>query len=375
MIIRNVIFSSPLSNFNLYSCLKIRALFPICVGLVCLSCVNVHKKEKRPRNFTDVKISEVWDCHCDIRALDVDQNHIFFAGSKGKFGYLNTADNSLVHEGDIKTHGTKPEFRAIAKTSKKDFLLSAGNPALLYKVNYFGKHKQIFQQNGDKVFYDAMAFWNDDEGMAIGDPKGDCLSFLVTRDGGENWENIDCEDLPEAQDGEVAFAASNSNIAIKGDKTWVLSGGKVSRVYFSPDKGETWKVYETPLVKDKETTGGYTIDFYNDKIGIIFGGDYTAPRDNKANKAITTDGGKTWQLIADNRPPGYKSAVKFVPGSGGKEIIAVGKTGISYSHDQGETWEKLTDEAFYTISFLNEFTAYAAGQDKIAKLTFLEKES
>lgn len=341
--------------------------------LVCASCVNVSKKERLPRTFHDVDISQVFSCKCDIRALTVNQNHVFFAGSNGKFGYLNTADNSLASMGTIQKNGKKPMFRALAKTRKNDFVLSAGNPAQLYKVNFFGKRKLLYQQDTKGTFYDAMAFWNEDEGLAIGDPVDGCMSFLITRDAGKNWQTIDCNALPKAKKGEAAFAASNSNISIIGDKTWVLSGGKLTRVYFSPDKGKTWKVFNTPLVKGENTTGGYSIDFYNDKIGVIFGGDYTKPKENRANKAITTNGGKTWKLVADGSGPGYKSCVKFVPGSGGKELIAVGYTGISYSHDTGKTWTQLCDEGFYTISFLNEFTAYAAGENKISKLIFLER--
>lgn len=347
------------------------ALFTLLLSFV--SCVNVAKKESIPRIFNAVDVSPVFDCQCDVRALNVGHTHIFFAGSKGKFGYLNTADNSLAYMGMVEKNGENPEFRALAKTRKNDFILSTGNPALLYKVNFFGKRKLLYHQNTKGTFYNAMAFWNADEGMAIGDPIGGCMSFLTTRDGGETWEKTPCADLPKAKEGEVAFAASNSNIAILGDKTWVISGGKQTRVYFSSNKGQTWKAVNTPLVNGKATTGGYSIDFYNDKIGVIFGGDYTDPKNNKANKALTTDGGKTWRLIADGSGPGYKSSVKFVPGSGGKELVAVGFTGISYSSDSGKTWTQLSDEGFYTIDFLNEFTAYAAGKDNIAKLTFLEK--
>ena len=31
------------------------------------------------------------------------------------------------------------------------------------------------------------------------------------------------------------------------------------------------------------------------------GGDFSKPNENKANKAITADGGKTWTLVADGK--------------------------------------------------------------------------
>ena len=62
--------------------------------------------------------------------------------------------------------------------------------------------------------------------------------------------------------------------------------------------------------------------------------------ENKANKAITIDGGKTWSLVADGQNPSYKSCVQYVPNTNGKEIFAVGKTGISFSNDGGKVGKK-----------------------------------
>ncbi|MBT8295050.1 MAG: oxidoreductase, partial [Gramella sp.] len=197
-----------------------------------------------------------------------------------------------------------------------------------------------------------------------------CISIIVTRNGGNSWRKIDSKDLPKAEEGEAAFAASNSNIAVIGENTWILTGGVRSRVLFSPDKGKSWEVYDTPLVQGKATSGGYSLDFYDEKNGIIVGGDYTNPEANTSNKAITKDGGKTWQLIADGEDPGYKSSVRYVPGSKGKAMIATGFNGIHYSNDEGLNWDKLSDEGFYTLRFLNDSVAYAAGKGRIARLKF-----
>jgi hypothetical protein len=59
-----------------------------------------------------------------------------------------------------------------------------------------------------------------------------------------------------------------------------------------------------------------------------------------------------------------------VPNSDGKGLIAIGFTGISYSKDMGSTWSELSKEAFYTLRFKNDSVAYAAGKNRIAKLSF-----
>lgn len=112
------------------------------------------------------------------------------------------------------------------------------------------------------------------------------------------------------------------------------------------------------------------MDFYDEQNGVIIGGDYTAPEGNTGNKAITNDGGRTWNLIAEGENPGYKSSIRYVPNSEAKEMLAVGFTGISYSADGGASWKELSDEGFYTIRFLNDTVAYAAGKNRLAKLIF-----
>ena len=231
--------------------------------------------------------------------------------------------------------------------------------------------KLVYEEHNEKVFYDSMQFWNDSEGIAIGDPIDNCLSIIITRDGGESWTKMPCDKLPKVVDGEAAFAASNTNIIIKENSTWIVSGGKKSRVFYSPDKGISWSVYETPIVQGEAMTGIFTADFYNDKIGFIAGGNYEKPNQNFQNKALTTDGGKTWKLVGENQGFGYASCVQFVPNSNGEQLVSVGASGLFYSKDKGTTWQQLSsDSSLYTIRFVDNMTAIAAGKDKIVKIVF-----
>ncbi len=360
------------------------------VIVLCFSC-KINNKFK-PRNISKLEIKHLLeDSLLNIRAIELSNNRVWYAGSDGEtgnqeiFDYQKNISESLVfketaelyHSYDsyrfrqMNSDTTGYELRAIAKISDYFLTLTSGSPAVLTK---FGSNSRdfVFSETHPKAFYDSMEFWNDKEGIAIGDPIDDCMSIIITRDGGDTWNKISCDDLPKAKEGEAAFAASDTNIAIVGDHTWVATGGKASRILYSPDKGNTWEVYDTPIIQGKETTGIYSIDFYDELNGFAIGGDYTKPDDNAANKIRTQDGGKTWQLVAENKNPGYRSCVQYIPNRGGKELVAIGFKGIDYSNDSGTTWNHLSDEGFYTIRFLNDSVAYAAGKGRVSRLTFSE---
>ena len=71
-----------------------------------------------------------------------------------------------------------------------------------------------------------------------------------------------------------------------------------------------------------------------------------------------------------NQNPGYRSCVKYFPNSNGNSLIAVGFKGVNISNDKGNSWKKISNESFYTLRFLNDSVAYAAGKGKISKLHF-----
>ncbi|SOC81434.1 Sortilin, neurotensin receptor 3 [Salinimicrobium sediminis] len=344
--------------------------------ILIIGCKSDPKKEQLPQvsavergPFSEVEMEVLLEDSVSIRAIEIMGNDVAFAGSNGTYGIYNSAQDQ-VRVSRQQYDSIYPEFRAVAGTSEDFFMLSVANPALLFKTGNGGRMELVYKEEHEKVFYDAMTFWNDEEGIAMGDPVENCLSIIITRDGGKSWEKLSCDVIPEAAEGEAAFAASNSNIAVQGEKTWILSGGAKSRIYYSPDKGKTWEVFDTPLVQGKSTQGGYSVDFYDMLHGVIIGGDYTAPEENTSNKAVTKDGGKTWKLIAEGKDPGYKSSIRYVPDGEAEEMVAVGFSGISYSADGGTSWKELSKEGFYTLRFLNDTTAYAAGKNRLARLTF-----
>ncbi len=328
--------------------------------------------DKRKVNdfVTEIKIERVYTDSVSIRALQpVDEKRVWFAGTSGKVGLIDVGVPKIA---TIAYEDSLLHFRSIARTKQAVFVLSIASPAVLYKIGFDGNEatsiEEVYVEKGEKVFYDAMKFWDDKEGIAMGDPTDGCLSVIITRDGGNSWQKVSCEMLPEAKPGEAAFAASNSNIALYGDHVWIASGGRHSRVFYSSDRGRNWEVFDTPIIQGGNMTGIYSIDFYDEKTGVVFGGNWEDKKDNRANKAITGDGGRTWTLLSAGTGPGYRSSVKFVPHGNGDEIIAVGSPGISYSYDRGLSWSELSKEGYFAIEFVNDSIAFASGNNKIDKL-------
>jgi photosystem II stability/assembly factor-like uncharacterized protein len=350
---------------------KVVVIFSFFILLMSFNVKDSNPKPSSTLTFKTVKIDTLFTDKISIRAITVDKNKVWYGADNSRFGSFDLVKKERFEE-RIYRDTLNMEFRSIAHTSDNIFLLSIGNPALLYQISKkTSKIKLVYKEINERVFYDSMQFWNDKEGIAIGDPTEDTFSIIITRDGGETWAKLLPDKLPTMAKGEAAFAASNTNIVIKGNDTWLVSGGQKARVFHSGDKGRSWKAIATPIVQGKAMTGIFTADFYNTKTGFIAGGDYDLPEQNFDNKASTTDGGKTWELKGQNQGFGYASCVQYVPGSNGKELVCVGPSGIQYSQDSGNTWTQLSpDTPYFTIRFINKNTAVAAGFNIVSHLSF-----
>lgn len=342
-----------------------KTFFLLTFILFIISC----KKELTIRSFETIEIESFKIDSTSIRAIHaLSKNDAIFAGSKGDIGFTEDGGENWNFTKITYQDTIIPHFRSIAKTKSSLFVLSVANPALLYKIEN-GATSLVYKEEHPKVFYDAMTFINNNVGIAIGDPIDGCTSIIMTKNQGKTWYKLPCSILPEVSEGEASFAASNTNIAFINNTIWVVTGGEKARVLKSEDLGKSWSIYDTPIVQGNGPQGIYSVDFYDENKGIIIGGDYSNPEENKANVALTEDGGKTWTLVADGVTPNYKSCVQYIPGTKGQEVIAVGKTGTSFSNDGGRNWKDVSLDNYYAIQFVDKNTAWLSGHEKIGKLT------
>jgi len=321
------------------------------------------------------------------------------AWASGTHGtYLRTVDAGRTWTPAQVPDAASLDFRAVVAFSADEaFLMSAGpgEQSRIYHTSDAGQHWQLqFTNSNPKGFFDSMAFWDSKHGVVLGDPIADetgKLKFeLLLTDDGQTWHPIPPAQLPPALEGEGAFAASNTCIAIlhppaivqsKNSKTanpqqltappvilsaavapakpeqlrsrrtptlltflsfrqgglstqpsrtvfsnnagpdansastadpniWFATGGKTARVFHSPDRGQTWQVFDTPILHGPDSAGIFSIAFRSALNGVIAGGDYKHPNDDGPNLAFTHDGGKTWDLSTIH-PQAYFSAVAY----------------------------------------------------------------
>ncbi|MDA8670057.1 oxidoreductase [Flavobacteriales bacterium] len=310
-----------------------------------LSISNLFSQSKQV-STKQTKGKNIFQIDCSIRALEVENDSTcWFAGSKNKFGYTNDYGKTW-KENVIKYDTFNLEFRSISVTTNSIFILSIGSPALLFKIDKKTlNYKLVYKETNEKAFYDSMQFWDDKNGIAVGDPTANCMSIVLTKDGGNSWKKIACENLPLAVEGEAAFAASNTNISLVDQKAFIATGGKEANVLVGTDYGKSWKKYKTPIIQGEKMTGIFSVNNLSVDTAIIAGGDWSAKQKIENTMAITKDGGNSWQLIENN--PGYISCVQFIPKT--KSLVASSTTGIYYSEDLAESWVKISDEGYYTF--------------------------
>jgi len=246
------------------------------------------------------------------------------AWASGTHGtYLRTIDGGRTWIPEQVPDAGGLDFRAVTAFSADEaFLMSAGpgEQSRIYHTSDGGKHWQLqFTNTNPKGFFDSMVFWEAKHGVVLGDPIADepgKLKFevLLTDDGGQNWRAIPPAQLPAAMEGEGAFAASNTCIAIVAGASdpniWFATGGKAARVFHSGDRGKSWEVFDTPMIRGPDSAGIFSIAFRDAMHGVIAGGDYKHPNDDGPNLAFTEDGGKTWTL-SPLHPLAYFSAVAY----------------------------------------------------------------
>lgn len=223
-----------------------------------------------------------------------------------------------------------------AFNDRKAVVINAGEPAQVFLTEDGGQSwKQVYFNATPGIFFDAVTFYNEREGIAIGDPLQQHFTVLRTHDGGRSWQLDTPAQSPEAAGGESIFAASGTSLIGRKDLTTFVTGGSVSRIHTL--RGNRWSSSPLPLLQGQPSMGAFSVAFLNNRTGIVVGGDYRNDTLRQQNCLLTSDGGRTW-TSPDKAPGGFKSAVVWLTP---QILVATGTSGTDISVNSGKDWQQI----------------------------------
>ncbi|MDI1317588.1 T9SS type A sorting domain-containing protein [Flavobacterium sp.] len=258
-----------------------------------------------------------------------------------------------------------------ATTAWVSALVPADGNGVIFKTTDGGAswNQQLstgFQTTGAS-FLNSVYFFNENVGIAYGDPTGSGLGeFEVyrTTDGGDNWTQISAAALPNPLSGEYGY--NNTPIAVGNTLWFTTNKGNLLR---TDDAGITWTKAQAPLTDFGSAAQSGTVIFSSETNGYLLktvGTTYTF--------YTTSNGGTTWSAAAAFT--GTRRLLTYIPGT--TTIVATSAAvpvGTSVSTDNGTTWTDVESGAQRGVSsFLNATTGWCAGfsgalVDGVFKLT------
>jgi photosystem II stability/assembly factor-like uncharacterized protein len=304
-----------------------------------------------------------------LRGLSVVSDKVVWASGTGGT-VIRSVDGGMSWSLIVVPGAEELDFRDIeAFDANTAYILSIGNGdnSRIYKtIDGGATWKLQFQNKNEKAFFDAIACWDRGNCIAMSDPVDGHYLLISTADGGNNWKPIVSNKMPAAKDGEAAFAASGTCLITDGkSNAYLVTGGNDARVFRSADRGLTWTVADTPIVKGTAGSGIFSIAMSDAKNGVIVGGNYEKPEANANTLAFTSDGGNTW--TAGTGLSGYRSGVAFADR---QTLVAVGTNGSDISSDGGRTWKILDKENYNAVQAKGQRSIWAVGpKGLIAKWT------
>jgi photosystem II stability/assembly factor-like uncharacterized protein len=312
-----------------------------------------------------------------FRGLSVAGNAIWVSGSRATI--VRSTDGGVTWKVDSIPGRTTLDLRDIhAFDADRAVAIAAGEAEkglanILRTTDGGATWTTVYSTDIKGAFFDAISFWDDRNGIVMSDPVDNKLFLLVTSDGGATWSRVDPAGIPAMLPGEAAFAASGTCLAVQGSaNAWIATGGAaVARVFRSRDRGRTWTASSTPLFSgDSGRAGIFSVAFADARRGVVVGGNYSQPRVAHVNVALTEDGGATWKEPSGPMPPGYLSAVTYVPRTSNRTLVAVGLVGTAISADGGQSWTMADTLGYNAVSFTSAERGFTVGdRGRIAKWT------
>ncbi len=281
----------------------------------------------------------------------VDERVVWLAGTGGTV--VRTTDGGETWAASVVPGLDSLQLRDVhALDAQTAWALSIGPGAdsRIVKTTDGGRSwRTVFVNDEPDGFYDCLAFWDGNRGLAFSDAVEGAFLVLTTADGGETWTRVPPSALPPAAPGEGSFAASGTCVTTgPNGRAWIGTGNATpARVLRTDDYGTTWTSAAVPLVAG-EGRGAASVVFRDARHGAALGGDI-GDADSVADAvALSSDGGRTWTAGGRLPFPGAAYGAAYVPGTGA--LVAVGPGGAALSRDDGRTWSLVDERAFWGVT-------------------------
>lgn len=295
-----------------------------------------------------------------FRGLSTYKNKVVWvSGSNGVVG--KSIDMGKTWEWVSPRGYEKYDFRDIESFSAKEaVIVSAGSPAVILHTKNGGKDwKEVYKNEDPAIFLDGMDFQGK-TGYILGDPIDGQFQLLKSKNKGRTWEDVTEGIHLFAEPGEAAFAASGTSLQVINDWVYIGTGGSYSSLIKRSEKESRLDVQDVPIWSGSASTGIFSIDFLNEREGVVVGGNYSSDKDNSNNVLLTKNAGLSWE-----KPGvpvfGYRSCVKYLTP---EILIATGTSGTDISKDAGQTWENISTASFNVIAIsTDKKSIYLAGSE------------
>ena len=302
-----------------------------------------------------------------LRGLSPISDQVCWASGSGGT-WLKTEDGGASWQSGTVAGLDTVDFRSIhAFDAQTAVAASAGQPAVIYRTEDGGKTWNKVHQEGGEAFFDAIQFIDAQRGYVLGDPIGGKWMILETLDGGRSWHSL--AKLPDAVQGEAAFAASSSSMLADSEGLVFATGGTVARLHRYTFASQSWGVRElTDMLQGEPSQGVFAATSLPGAEGLVLvGGDYLKPDYRIANALLVV--GEVTTSTSEG-PNGYRSGVAYLQDKGW--VVAVGPGGSDFSSNGAHSWQPFSTTGYHAVKAApGEKALWASGgQGRLGKLVY-----